>query len=101
MLNPRKKHTPKGRAGSPQKLKATWFTHDWAVGQKAVKIFHGLNGYREAKIVEVTSVDVGGATIYVDEETGITYDANGREKENFFPGMHSEITPLEPTGQEP
>jgi hypothetical protein len=67
----------------------------WTVGTKAVKIFHGLSGYREARVVEITSIDTKTRTIYVDNETGITYDVNGREKENFIPGMRSEITPLE------
>lgn len=75
-------------------LSATAFTNDWKVGQRAVKIFYGIDGYREATIVEVTGVDVADATVYVNNETGITYDANGHEKENSFPGMRSEITPL-------
>jgi len=75
-------------------LAAAAFTHTWAVGDSAVKMFYGIQGYREATIVEVTTVDIKTGTIYVDGETGITYDANGKEKENFFPGMRSEITPV-------
>jgi hypothetical protein len=75
-------------------LASTVFTHTWKKGDKCAKMFYGIQGYREASIVEVTSIDLKTGTIFVDGETGITYDANGKEKENFFPGMRSEITPL-------
>lgn len=55
-------------------------------------MFYGLHGYREATLAQVT--DIAGETVYVDDETGVTFDANGREKETFFPGMRCEITPL-------
>jgi hypothetical protein len=62
-------------------------------GQQVVKMFYGVDGYREATLATVTKVAKGVA--FVDEGTGITYDAKtGRELENFFAGMRSEITPL-------
>jgi hypothetical protein len=66
----------------------------WRKGMKATKLLYGLNGYREATLVTITKVDAKTKTIFVDHETGITFDNDGREKENFFPPMRAEITPL-------
>lgn len=67
-------------------------------GMKVVKVFHGINGYREAVLGTIGKVSKGVAYFANEEEieTGITYDpATGNELENFIPGMRSEVTPLE------
>ncbi len=66
---------------------------NWNVGMMVRKVFHGIGGYRETSSAVVTRINKKTRTIYVDDETGITYDLNGREKENFFPPMYSEIIP--------
>lgn len=66
----------------------------WRKGMPVVKLFYGIGGFREAAHATVTKVEPKTGTIFIDEETGITYDSDGREKENFVPGMRSEITPL-------
>ena len=62
-------------------------------GQKVVKIFYGIAGYRKAYLAKVTSVKNN--IVKIDENEGVTYSAiTGKELENFFPPMRSEITPL-------
>ena len=66
----------------------------FAKGMKVVKMFYGLNGYREASLGTITKVSKG--VVWVNEEGGITYSADtGKEIENFFPPFHCEITPIE------
>ena len=65
---------------------------DWKVGMKVKKTFHGLDGYTEEYEGEITKIENG--IIYVDEEWGITFNQQGKEIENFFLPMRSEITPL-------
>ena len=66
---------------------------DWKVGMKVKKIFHGINGYTEEDEGIITKIE--NDVIYFNEEWGITYDLEGKEIENFFPPMRSEIRPLE------
>ena len=65
----------------------------WFVGMKVVKTLHGLDGYTEKSEGTITKIDAG--VIYVDDEWGITYGMDGRELQNFFPPMYSEIVPKE------
>lgn len=69
----------------------------WKRGMKVVKTFHGLDGYIETQDGTVGKIDLKKGIVYFDNgqgtETGITYDLNGREIENFFPPMWSEIKP--------
>jgi hypothetical protein len=65
----------------------------WRVGQKVTKIFHGIEGYKETHEAEITKIADG--VIYVDNERGITFNQQGKEIENFFFPMRSEIVPLE------
>lgn len=68
------------------------------VGMKVKKILHGFGGYIEEneRIVAKIENDV----VYLDDgsggyEYGVTYDINtGRELENFFLPMYSEIVTL-------
>jgi len=67
--------------------------YEFKKGMKVVKMFYGLEGYREATMGKVTKVSKGVA--YFEDDSGVTFDAKtGRELENFFPGMRTEITPL-------
>lgn len=68
--------------------------YEWKKGMRVVKMFYGIGGYREASEGTITKIDKKTKTIFVDEESGITYGFDGKEKENFFPGMRKEITPL-------
>ncbi len=72
----------------------------FVVGQKVMKILHGIDGYTEEEIRTVYEVTDG--VVYLHEyeeqlgsrEEGITYDAKtGHELENFFPPMYAEIVP--------
>ena len=65
----------------------------WRKGMSVVKIIYGLNGYREAELGVVGRVDPKTKTVYFGEDWGVTYDENGQEKENVFPGLNAEITP--------
>lgn len=61
-------------------------------GTNVVKTLYGLGGYMETSKGVVTKVSKG--VVYVDDESGITFDAiTGRELENFFPPMRQEIRP--------
>lgn len=69
-------------------------------GDKVRKTFYGMGGYTEVSEARVHSVVKG--VIYLvnegggddDREEGITYDQNGKERENFFPGMTTTIQKL-------
>jgi hypothetical protein len=65
----------------------------WKKGMVVTKIFHGIGGYKEEYEAVVTKVDNKKGIVYVDNETGITFNFQGKENENFFPGMYSEIKP--------
>ena len=71
----------------------------WKKGMRVIKIFHGLGDYTETQAGTIGKVDLKKGIVYFanDEETeqGITYDLNGRERENFFPPMWSEIKPAQ------
>lgn len=63
-------------------------------GMTVIKIFHGLDGYTERANAIIGKVTKN--AIYLNDgegnlEEGITYDHNGREIENFFSPMWSEI----------
>ena len=68
-------------------------------GMKVVKTFKGIGGYVEKSDATVHSIEDG--VVYLENdgspgerETGVTYNAkNGREIENFVPGMTSFIKP--------
>lgn len=70
-------------------------TQRFRKGMKVWKTFHGVGGYKEEGEDVVESVKDG--VVRTREcENGITFDATtGRELENFFPGMHQEIVPLQ------
>ena len=62
---------------------------------KVRKTFYGIGGYTEVDEDVVESVK-NGVVRTRDCEWGITFDAKtGKELENFFPGMHKEIVPLD------
>lgn len=64
-------------------------------GMKVRKTFYGIGGYTEVDEDIVESVK-NGVVRTVECENGITFDAvTGKELENFFPGMHKEIVPLD------
>jgi len=64
-------------------------------GMKVKKTFFGIGGYKEVDEDVVESVK-NGVVRTVECENGITFDAEtGKELENFFPGMHKEIVPLD------
>ena len=67
----------------------------FAKGMKVQRTFFGTGGYTEVDEDVVESVK-DGVVRTKQCENGITFDAvTGRELENFFPGMHQEIVPLE------
>lgn len=64
-------------------------------GMKVQKTFYGIDGYTEVDDDVVESVK-NGVVRTVGCENGTTFDAKtGKELENFFPGMHKEIVPLD------
>lgn len=64
-------------------------------GMRVKKTFFGIGGYREESEDVVTNVR-NGVVRTESCENGITFDAvTGKELENFFPGMHMEIVPLD------
>lgn len=69
-------------------------------GMMVVKTFKGMGGYRETSEATVGKVSKKANTVWLandgspgDLEWGVTYDLEGREKENFFPGMTTTIRP--------
>ena len=64
-------------------------------GMKVRRTFYGIGGYTEVSEDVVDSVK-SGVVRTVKCASGITFDAKtGKEVENFFPGMHQEIVPLD------
>lgn len=66
-------------------------------GMKVKKIFKGIGGFREETEAVVGKVSKG--VVYLSDgqggiETGVTYNMRGKEIENFFLPMTSEIIPL-------
>ena len=62
---------------------------------KVRNTFYGIRGYIEVTEDIVESVK-NGVVRTRNCENGITFDAKtGKELENFFPGMHKEIVPLD------
>ena len=65
---------------------------EWKVSMKVKKTFHGINGYIEENEGTITKIE--NDIIYVDEGWGITYNLQGKENENFFSPIRSEIEPM-------
>ncbi len=64
-------------------------------GMKVQRTFYGLGGYTETDEDVVESVK-NGVVRTVECKNSITFDAvTGKELENFFPGMHQKIVPLD------
>jgi hypothetical protein len=66
----------------------------WKKGMTVVKVVRGGGGYREAVLGTVSKVDSKKGIVYFEDETGITYDRDGNERENFFPPLHASLTPI-------
>jgi hypothetical protein len=75
-------------------MKSPYLGVTWKVGMKVVRIYYGILDYREASIGTITKIENKTKTIYVDDCSGITFDENGLERENFISGVHQEITPI-------
>lgn len=66
---------------------------EWKVGMRVAVTFYGIGGYTEKSEGTITKINKKTKTIYVDDNTGITFGFDGKEKENFFPPMRQEIRP--------
>lgn len=79
--------------GKPRKRPESISTEGptFRIGQKVKKVFHGLGDYTEEAEGVVTAIEDG--VVYVNNESGITFDLRGQERERFFLPMRAEIIP--------
>ncbi len=68
-------------------------TVEWKVGMRVAVTLYGIGGYTEKTEGTITKINKKTKTIYVDDNNGVTFGFDGKEKENFFPPIRQEICP--------